>query len=92
MEWELVKVKLMKEHRMLVIRYSLRSRFKVKKENRKIKIKTQKIKKIMIFKWKETFKETCTIKKKNHKAMNQRNRKKETKKWALLTMKKENKI
>lgn len=81
-ESALDKDKLMKEHRMLEIKFNLRNKFKVKKENRKtIKLMQEKSNRT-ISKCKETLRVICIRNKNKPKVMrNKQSKKKQINKW-----------
>lgn len=75
-ESALDKDKLMKEHRMLEIKFNLSNKFKVKKENRKIMKQMQEKNNRMISKCKETLRAICIRNSNKPKVMRNKERKK----------------
>lgn len=62
--WELVREKLMRQLKMLVMRYNFRSRSWAIKMRKRMKTKMLEIKKKMILRWRMISKETCIQRKK----------------------------
>lgn len=82
MESALDKDKLMKEHKMLEIKFNFSSKFKVKKENKKIIKRMQEKNNRMISKCKETLRVICIRNSNKPKVMrNKQSKKKQINKW-----------
>jgi hypothetical protein len=94
MELELVKVRLMKVPKMLGTKFSLRSKCKEIKTNRKITTQMQIRRKKTILKWKEISMEICTQSKSKQRMMKktQLTKKMQINKWVRLTIKSESRI
>lgn len=83
----------MKEQKMWVIKLNFKNKFKVIRENKRMKMQMRIRNNKMIQKCKEILREICIPKKNKKKIMNNKDKKnKQTKKWDLWTINNGNKI